>query len=57
MPIRVRFANGSKVLAVSFQTRSMMEPTVRQAMRISTVTAALEHWVASQETCWSKSLV
>ncbi len=35
MPIRVRFANGSNVAAVSFQTRVMNAPTVRQATRIN----------------------
>lgn len=57
MPIRFRPANGSRVLAVSFQTRSMIAPTVRHAMRISSVAALLEHLVASQATCWSKSRV
>ena len=57
MPMRNRFANGSKVLVVSFQTRSMIEPTVRQAIRINSVAALLEHLVASHATCWSKILV
>lgn len=54
MPIRARFANGSKLAAVSFHTRSMMAPTVRQGLRISSVTALLAHRVASQAICWSK---
>jgi len=29
----------------------MIAPTVRQAIGISSVTALLEHWVASQATC------
>lgn len=57
LPMRVRFSNGSNFAAVSFNARSMIDPTVRQAMRISLVTANLEVWVASQEICCSKILV
>jgi hypothetical protein len=33
----------------------MIAPTVRQAIRISSTTALLEHCVASQATCSSKA--
>jgi hypothetical protein len=33
----------------------MIAPTVRQAIRISSVIALLEHWVANQATCSSKA--
>ena len=42
---------------MSAQTRAMIAPTVRQAMRISSVTAVLEHWVTGQATVWSKANV
>ena len=35
--------------------RVMIAPTVRQAIRISSVIALLGHWVASQATCSSKA--
>ena len=35
----------------------MIAPTVRHAMRISSVTALFEHCVASQATVWSKARV
>ncbi len=37
---------------MSAQTREMIEPTVRQAIRISSTTHDFEAWVASQAT-WS----
>jgi hypothetical protein len=36
---------------VSAHTRVMMAPTVRQAIRISSVIARFEHWVANHATC------
>jgi hypothetical protein len=33
----------------------MIDPTVRHAIRISSVIALFEHWVASQATCSSKA--
>ena len=42
---------GRSGFAVSAQTRVMIAPTVRQAIRISSVTAVFEHWVASHATC------
>lgn len=35
----------------------MIAPTVRQAIRINSVTALLEHWVANQATWASKAQV
>ena len=57
MPIRRRPANRSPRASTSAQTRVMIAPTVRQAMRISSVTADLEHCVASQATCSSNTTV
>ena len=42
---------------MSAQTRVMIEPTVRHAIRINSVIARLEHWVASQATWSSKARV
>ena len=50
MPSLRRSANRSCSASVSAQTRVMIAPTVRQAIRINSVTALLEHWVASQAT-------
>ena len=47
-------ASWSTVPPVSAQTRAMIDPTVRQAMRISAVAAVLEVWVASHATVSSK---
>ena len=41
----------------SAQTPVMIAPTVRNAIRISAVTADFEHWVANQATCSSKMTV
>ena len=41
--------------STSAQTRVMIDPTVRHAIRISSVIADLEHWVANQATCSSKA--
>ena len=46
-----RPANASIPAAVSAHTRVMIDPTVRQAIRINSVIALLEHWVANQATC------
>ena len=35
----------------------MIAPTVRHAIRISSVTALFEHWVANQATCSSNTVV
>lgn len=56
MPMRFRFANGSKVSEVSVQTRLMIAPTVRHAIRINSMTVLLEVWVTSPATCWSKTI-
>ena len=42
---------------MSADTRDKIAPTVRQAIRINSVTAVLEHWVASHATVSSKSRV
>jgi hypothetical protein len=42
---------------MSAQTRVMIDPTVRQAIRISCVIAVFEHRVASHATCSSNSRV
>ena len=57
MPRRRNPANRSVNDSVSAHTRVMIDPTLRQAMRISSVTALLEVWVASQATCSSKAYV
>ncbi len=54
MPMRRSPAKASIPSAVSAQTRAMIDPTVRHAIRINWVIADFEHWVASQATCWSK---
>jgi hypothetical protein len=33
----------------------MIDPTVRQAIRINAVTVVFEDWVASHATVWSKA--
>jgi hypothetical protein len=45
------------VASTSAQTRVMIDPTVRQAIRISSVTVAFEDWVASHATVSSKAWV
>src|ERR671919_950772 len=50
-------ARRSTRASMSADTRATIEPTVRQAMRINSTTAVLEHWVASQATVSSKSRV
>jgi hypothetical protein len=57
MPIRRNPASRSTWPAVSAQTRATTAPTVRQAMRISSVTALFEHTVASHATVRSKPSV
>ena len=47
MPNRRRSANRSCNPSVSAQTRAMIDPTVRQAMRINWVTALSHVWVAN----------
>ncbi len=42
---------------MSTRTRVMIEPTVRHAIRISSVTAVLEHCTANQATVSSKCRV
>ena len=54
MPIRRKSANWSCSCSTSSQTRVMIAPTVRQAMRINSVTALLDVCVANQATCASK---
>ncbi len=53
MPMRRRPASRPTRPAVSAHTRATTAPTVRQAMRISSVTALFEHTVANQATVWS----
>jgi hypothetical protein len=43
MPMRASPSSRSPSLSTSAQTRVMIDPTVRQAMRISSVTALFEH--------------
>lgn len=50
MPMRRSPASRSTPAAVSAHTRATIAPTVRQAMRISSVTAVLEHTVANHAT-------
>src|SRR6266545_4769451 len=50
MPMRRRPASRSTRPAVSAHTRATTAPTVRQAMRISSVTALFEHTVANPAT-------
>lgn len=57
MPIRVSPANRSPRASTSAQTRVMIAPTVRHAMRINCVTAVFEHCVTSHATVWSKASV
>ena len=57
MPIRAKPANRSTWTSMSAWTRVMMAPTVRQAIRNSSVTADLEHWTASQAQVSSKARV
>lgn len=53
MPSRRRPAHWSCRTSASAQTRVMIAPTVRRAIRIRSVTGVLEHGVASQATCSS----
>jgi hypothetical protein len=55
MPMRRSPARRSTVASTSTWTLVMIEPTVRQAIRISSVTAVLEHRTASQATVSSKA--
>ena len=57
MPILVSPPSMSVEAVTSAQTRVITAPTVRHATRISSVTACLEVWVASQATCSSKTRV
>lgn len=40
---------------MSAQTRVMIDPTVRHAIRINAVTVDFEDWVANYATCSSKA--
>ena len=55
MPMRTRFSNGSRSARASATTLVTIDPTVRQATRMSSVTADLEQWVASHDTWSSKA--
>ena len=57
IPIRVSPAKGSWSASVSAQTRVMIAPTVRHAIRISSVAAVFEVFMASHATWESKSRV
>ena len=57
MPMRRSPARRSTVASTSAWTRVTIAPTVRQAMRISSVTAVFEHRTASQATVSSKAQV
>ena len=57
MPIRRSPSNRSQPASTSAHTRAMIAPTVRQAIRISSLTAVFEHCVASQATVSSKARV
>ncbi len=50
MPIRDTPAKRSMLTSVSAHTRSTMEPTVRQEIRINSPTADFEQCVANQAT-------
>lgn len=50
IPMRSGPANRSRCASASAQTRAMIEPTVRQAIRINSVTIDFEDWVASHAT-------
>ena len=57
MPNRRRSANRSCSRSVSAQTRAMIDPTVRHAIRINSVTALLDVCVANQATVSSNATV
>jgi hypothetical protein len=50
VPILRTPANRSRSASTSTQTRVMIAPTVRQAIRMSSVTALFEHWGANHAT-------
>ena len=54
MPMRRSPSKGSWAARPSATTRAMIEPTVRQAMRISSETAVFGVWVTSQ-AAWSSN--
>lgn len=57
MPIRRRPANRSTWASMSALTLVTMAPTLRQAIRKSSVTAFFEHRTANQATVSSKARV
>ena len=57
MPIRRSPARRSTAASTSADTRVTTAPTVRQATRISSVTAVFEHCTASQATVSSNARV
>jgi hypothetical protein len=57
MPMRASPSSRFPSLSTSAQTRVMIDPTVRQAMRINCVTAVFEHCLTNQATAWSKASV
>jgi hypothetical protein len=54
MPMRRRLASRSTVVSASRDTRATIEPTVRHAIRINSVTAVLDVCTASHATVSSK---
>ncbi len=57
MPMRRTLAKRSTAAMASMLTRATMDPTLRQAMRMSWVTAVFEVLTASQATVSSKASV
>ncbi len=55
--MRLRFANGSRLAPSSTITRSQIQPTVRQLIRISAATAFLEVFTASHAAVSSNATV
>lgn len=54
MPMRRSLASRPCWASTSSHTRVMIAPTVRHAMRISSITVDLAEWVANHATVWSK---
>ena len=57
MPMRRSPSRRSCAASMSIQTRLMIAPTVRQAIRINSVTALFDVWVANHATVSSKPIV
>jgi len=55
IPILASPSKRSQLASTSAQTRVMIDPTVRHAIRINWVTVCLEDWVANHSTVSSKA--